>query len=213
MPKKTTPKIIIKNIDDLEDFIWMSYRYCIGRHTIASNMHASTIVKYIDNINDARKDFMATDIRREIADCLSFKSNFHINGYCDLTDPISIWFDYLIDNNIVLNDACLKESKFTIDSNTGQVFIDSIELGDNKNDYRYDSISMDIHDLLVWIKLANYLDKRLHKSVIIDNKECEAFPYYIFDNGIPEKLWITCEEYKKNPMINRYISPENLKFA
>ena len=29
-----------------EDLIWMSYRYCIGRHTIAASMHAGEIAKH-----------------------------------------------------------------------------------------------------------------------------------------------------------------------
>lgn len=211
MAKISSKKITISP-DELEDFIWMSYRYCIGRHTIAANMHASTVAQYVHFLSDARQDFMATDIRREIADCLRFKSNFLISGYCDASDPVSIWFEYLISNNIVVNDSYLKESKFTINTDTKEVFIDSIELGDNKYDYQYNTLSTDIHDLLVWIKLANYLDKKVHKFVIIEDKECEAFPYYIFDNGIPEKLWITCEQYKKNPGINRYIAKDSLKF-
>ena len=28
---------------DMDDFIWMSYRYCIGRKTIAASCHAGTI--------------------------------------------------------------------------------------------------------------------------------------------------------------------------
>ena len=39
-------KFIIKNTkmsDYEEDCMWMSYRYCIGRHAIASAMHANDI--------------------------------------------------------------------------------------------------------------------------------------------------------------------------
>ena len=37
-------KITITN-REMEDFIWMSTRYCIGRHTIAAAAHADTIAK------------------------------------------------------------------------------------------------------------------------------------------------------------------------
>ena len=59
----------------LEDLIWMSYRYCIGRHTLAATMHAGHIAQNSYHaIPDDRKEFMAHDIRREINEALSMEN-------------------------------------------------------------------------------------------------------------------------------------------
>ena len=56
-----------------EDCMWMSYRYCIGRHTIASHMHANDIWKNCKGcMSKDRELFTAFDINREIEDKLRF---------------------------------------------------------------------------------------------------------------------------------------------
>ena len=56
-----------------EDCMWMSYRYCIGRHTIASHMHANDIWQNCrGRMKPERELFTAFDINREIEDKLSF---------------------------------------------------------------------------------------------------------------------------------------------
>jgi len=62
-----------------EDCMWMSYRYCIGRHTIASHMHANTIWQNCKGrMTDERALFTAYDINREIEMSLAFmKPYFH----------------------------------------------------------------------------------------------------------------------------------------
>ena len=46
--KKKKNNICLDN-KAMEDFIWMSYRYCIGRKTIAAATHADTIREFINN--------------------------------------------------------------------------------------------------------------------------------------------------------------------
>lgn len=62
-----------------EDCMWMSYRYCIGRHTIASHMHANEIWKNCKGrMSKERQLFTAFDINREIESSLMFmKPYFH----------------------------------------------------------------------------------------------------------------------------------------
>lgn len=58
-----------------EDCMWMSYRYCIGRHTIASHMHANDIWRNCrGRMSKERELFTAYDINREIEDCMRFCS-------------------------------------------------------------------------------------------------------------------------------------------
>ena len=52
----------------------MSYRYAIGRHTIAAHQHALNIAKYeFDNFNKEQRKRLVIDIRQCIADNLKFK--------------------------------------------------------------------------------------------------------------------------------------------
>ena len=62
-----------------EDCMWMSYRYCIGRHTIAASMHAPAIWKHCKGrMSDERSLFTAFDINREIESSMVFiKPYFH----------------------------------------------------------------------------------------------------------------------------------------
>lgn len=56
-----------------EDCMWMSYRYCIGRHTIASHMHANGIWQNCKGrMTDERTLFTAFDINREIESHLNW---------------------------------------------------------------------------------------------------------------------------------------------
>ena len=56
-----------------EDSMWMSYRYCIGRHTIASHMRANDIASHCyGRMSEKRSIFTAYDINREIERCLQF---------------------------------------------------------------------------------------------------------------------------------------------
>jgi hypothetical protein len=85
--KKKKNNICLDN-KAMEDFIWMSYRYCIGRKTIAAAMHADTIREFINNnpniISENRMQFMATDIRREINHITNWCDNVHIEGTNDI---------------------------------------------------------------------------------------------------------------------------------
>ena len=62
-----------------EDCVWMSYRYCIGRHTIASHMHANDIWQNCKGrMSKERELFTAFDINRSIEDSLRWtKPYFH----------------------------------------------------------------------------------------------------------------------------------------
>lgn len=62
-----------------EDCMWMSYRYCVGRHTIAASMHAPAIWKHCKGrMSDERALFTAFDINREIESSMVFiKPYFH----------------------------------------------------------------------------------------------------------------------------------------
>ena len=67
-----------KPLSDYEyDSLWMSYRYAIGRHTIAAHMHASDIAQYsVDKLSPDQKKIVARDINDCIYEHIRF-SFFH----------------------------------------------------------------------------------------------------------------------------------------
>ena len=56
-----------------EDSMWMSYRYCIGRHTIASHMRAGDIAQHCyGRMSKEHSIFTAYDINNEIERCMMY---------------------------------------------------------------------------------------------------------------------------------------------
>lgn len=95
------------------DCMWMSYRYCIGRHTIASNMHAGHIWNNCkDRMSDERSLFTAFDINREIENSLRFhKPYFHfpltsLNRI--YTSAVDIVCEFMEDYNVKSIDDFIK---------------------------------------------------------------------------------------------------------
>lgn len=101
-------------LDDYEeDSIWMSYRYCIGRHTIASHMRAGDIWKNCKGrMNKDRQLFNAFDINREIEQKLQFgpvEWHFPLTSYNRIyTTAIDIFCEFLEDYDIKSKEDYLK---------------------------------------------------------------------------------------------------------
>lgn len=200
-------KIIIEDPSFFEDLIWMSYRYCIGRKTIAAHYHACNIAKYIDKLPENRIEFMAKDIRSCINNVIRFSSNVYDNGFSDNYDACSLIFKYLLDHPEIEDDT---KYEFFINTNTGEVDAKPINEGDKKT-YR-ESLYLTYTDLSIWVKLANYLDKKCHVKVKVKNgdeiQELEAFPAPIVWQKDIKFVYIGVESFKSNPIIINYINPE-----
>jgi hypothetical protein len=86
--KKTKNKKMLSKYE--EDCVWMSYRYCIGRHTIAAHMHAGDIANNAyGRMKRERMMFMSEDINKEIYDCL------HVGGFLEIDSYYGVpkrWF-------------------------------------------------------------------------------------------------------------------------
>jgi len=97
-----------------EDSMWMSYRYCIGRHTIASHMRAGDIAKECyRRISDERSIFTAYDINREIEQQLMFGCgpswHFPITSLNKIyTSAIDIYCQFIEDYQIKSKEDLLK---------------------------------------------------------------------------------------------------------
>ena len=124
MAKSKKFKVTIQDESFFEDLIWMSYRYCIGRHTIAAAMHASNLVSIVDNLSEDRKQFMAKDIRREINSTLKWKQNATIEGYNDFYNAYSLVLEYLMNHTEITDDT---EYHWYINVDTGEINVEKKE--------------------------------------------------------------------------------------
>lgn len=199
MARKKKNTIVISN-DKMEDFIWMSYRYCIGRHTIAAAYHADVIRGLImenpDFLSEDRKAFMAMDIRRQINDLVCWRSNVHVDGPRD-ADLYSL---ILYKGSEKPNEKV----KFYVDEFYNTVTTEPCE------DDKYVPYDKDYEDIIRWIKLANILDKTTHKTITTnykgDVKDIVCYPYpYKIDNGVYVTKWTSPE---KTLITDSYLADE-----
>ena len=206
---KKKPTIIISN-SKMEDFIWMSYRYCIGRKTIAACTHADTIASLItsnpDMLTLERKAFMVQDIREEVTNSINFKRCIRIDGNHfrkDIFSPLMY----------ALNDYPNRKKKvFHFDANTNEIY--KVEYDESL--YEFDRPDSDYNDLIPWVKLANLLDTSCHRVItaVFDGKKqeiiCYPFPREIRndDGSITYKESWTGVKYGNCVSVCRYISDE-----
>lgn len=215
MDKKTKakPNLII-DPETFEDFIWMSYRYCIGRKTIAACYHADTIRKIIaDNpgmMSDGRLSYDACDIRDRITDCLNWKSNVHIEGIPYGQD---VYSNFLYQ----LNDHQPADSlSYEFDTRAMKILYTE-PLKEKVSSW--ETPDSDYMDLISWVKLANWMDKTCHKRIVIeyDGKTvesiCYPFPRQIkYEDGRVEykESWSMVENVDVFSM-HSYITDEYIK--
>ena len=202
--------------DFKEDCIWMSYRYCIGRKTIAANMHAADIVKYGDDwISENRRQFTARDIRSNINDMVSWADNIKRDGYTHNYDIPSCILKYLFDNKIENKMDFYLNHRFEVNVEFGTVDVYDYDRKTPNEWDTYQSILREYSDYEPWIKLANYLDISKHKSIKVDYKKIHdilCFDHYHIDyQDVISHNYIGIDHYKENPYINSYISPEYIK--
>ena len=152
-----------------EDSMWMSYRYCIGRHTIASSMRAGDIASHCyGRMSEERSIFTAYDINREIERCLQFGCGprwcFPITSFNRIyTSALDIFCQFIEDFDIQKKEDLLKYYEVRIN------------LADNERGYTFETIT--------WEEL---LRPQVHKIVLntlryLDGEitEDEAWEYYV----------------------------------
>lgn len=201
--KKTKIEIQTPGHDFIEDCIWMSYRYCIGRHTIAAAMHAPQIAKFLDAnpdiLSEDRKKFMAGDIRREVSDVLQWRDDVHVQGFAENVDAATLLLQHITENHLDMT----QDWKFDVDLRTETVQSQPAEKKPIV------SLLSDISDLLPWMKLANWLDP--HEEITYEyegeRKTEPGFTIFSVYRDIAAHK-VTCDVYSKNPYIDTYIADE-----
>lgn len=201
-----------------EDLVWMSYRYCVGRHTIGAHMHARNIAQHTyDRLSPKRLSFMALDIRRCIQDCLRF-GQIHIcfdNHYTDIKRPLESFLDALKELKLTEKKDLRRIKEIRISYEGNKFVYDVLKLDDNKEDIS-DMLMPDVTDLISWATLASCFDIDNHKMIVCKNKETgeetiqEAFEIYAltsYDSYAFKKYWIPIESYINDTIIS-YIDPD-----
>lgn len=204
-----------------ENYIWMSYRYCIGKHTIAAHHQAETIANDVyGKITDARMEFFSEDICDIIHDNLSYKDFIDFDWYRNIPKdkfkPLDIVYTILNKENIDSIEKLKSIKSISINWNHEEQTFDHSIYYFNENDKNkdYGRSLWDLEDLEIWQKLANLLDKRTHKFCkLIDGSICE---YYETWRMVSEEGKYSLKKYKcpvsdLNISILCYIPTENIK--
>lgn len=146
------------------DNIWMSYRYCIPRHTIAAHCHAGDIANNAyGRMTKERMQFMSKDINQEIYSKLHMSDWFDVDCVWNLNNfrPLDIFYQCLNDIGFKNYDDIKKikgiECYYTKE---GELKTDVYYYNDGKFNYKS---FMDVEDLEVWQRLANLFDIDNHK--------------------------------------------------
>lgn len=200
-------------MDFKETCIWMSYRYAIGRSTIAAAMHAKDIAKHLDWIPEDRHEFTGEDIISEINSQLNCIRTLRLTnkfaGDAKRIDAFSLLFRYLENDQWLLKDDTYRTYAFNIDFGTHRV--DAIELIEGlQND-----ILLKYVDYKDWIKLAKILlNDTVKLTMEMDGQlvEIDAYEWwdYTYENNNPKLI----RKYSDSPnslMSGWYISSDAIK--
>jgi len=171
------------------DSMWMSYRYCIGRHTIASHMRAGDIATHCyGRLTPERSVFTAYDMNRSIEDSMRFLTpNWYFpigNQNRIYTSAIDIYCEFLEDFDIKSKEDLLKYRDIHIintDNSRGYKFEtvtweeylkSNPDTKDKPRDPEYFFVH-DYEDLFVWNDLVHLFDLEHHYKVELINGTIE----------------------------------------
>ena len=203
MAKKKTKNVKMLSQYE-EDCVWMSSRYCIGRHTIASHMHAGDIAENAyGRMTPERTQFMSEDINNEIHTNLHFGKLVDMGWYGNIPKthfkPLDVLYSILDKESIDTAEKMREIKTIRIEWNREKQDFDYSIYYFNENDKDKDlSRSLwDIQDLEVWQQLANLFDLNSHKlaKVKVDGEE-KIVCYYECWHAINNQSIITYETRK-----------------
>ncbi len=181
------------------DSMWMSYRYCIGRHTIAAHAHAYDIWKNCrGRLSKENELFNAYDINREIEQQLAFyKPNFYfpltsLNRI--YTTAVDIVCEFIQDYNIKSKEDLLKykdvhvilsdnERGYKIETVTWEEYLRSKVISFLKKFYGFDKLNEEN----LWKRFLSWKNK---EDINLDNEIIKYFEEITKDMPNPEYYWM-----------------------
>lgn len=185
--------------DVFSDLIWMSTRYCIGRHTIAAAHHAYNLIPLCKYLSHDERIQLMLDIRNKINDILLWKDDVHNYGTdCDLfTSLCKLYSDnyaFIINNFNIHYYLDFYENEFKVESGS-----------ECKSFWRSTYI-----DLYPWHRLQKYLSNERY-IIEKNNIQHECFSVmYSHDNTYTE-IYCPVDSYEKNPFITTFIDEYDRK--
>lgn len=212
--EKRTIEISPKN---LEDLIWMSYRYCIGRKTIAAASHVGTIADIIfknpDLLSKDRKEFMAGDIRQCILDTLKWNKRIRFENNYQWYNTNWDFYSLLLEG--MSECPYPSEARYVIDMEKRTLSWEKYESRHNETEILDKPDDM-YNDLIGWVKLANALDETCHKDITVnvegEDRVIRCFPYVAYTKGEYKQVWASIEhDANSNITLQGYIIPEKIK--
>lgn len=202
-----------------ETLLWMSYRYAIGRHTIAAHGHGCDIVKYSYErlkLTPERCTFTGFDINQYIYDQMRF-GFFSIDNYSINTkdvNPLDVFFEFINEENIISYEELGKYKRVVAKWDGSKWAFDRTLCDDNEK--RSYVSRMDFEDLIVWQRAAKIFNLDGHKTVVTNYngeiKEYECIEDYVLDttkvNLFYKKEYVPVSNYVDNPALYTYISKD-----
>ncbi len=211
----------------IDGMLFSSWRYYIGRHTIAAAHAPVEMVQLLhDNPNifsDERRVFAAQDIRDQINTILGFRHNVFIQGHNPNTDAWTLLCRKLAE---IAKTTYLKTGEY---DKLGQFDPDdyewTIDLDTCSVTYKdlhkklVSSIWNDLDDLKPWVKFAGWLDPHVHIELIDKYKDQSGpgFEYATWGRYENEEhvhfkmVYCGCEQYGQRPYNDSYIEPTAIK--
>lgn len=180
------------------DAMWMSYRYAIGRHTIASHYHTKGIFENCyGRESKERTSFIAYDINREIENSMIWGG--HPSFYFQLTNAnkvyksaIDAYCEFIEQEGITTYEELESYEKVNVnyelrvdeEGRHMDVFITPEKREGEYEKNQYFTIS-NFEDLFVWNDLVHIFDLESHKKCRLK------------DGTVVEYFWTWAKDYKE----------------
>jgi len=158
------------------DLVWLSRNYAMGRHSYVASFCGDIMTYSSEVLSAERKEFMAKDIRRELADHLRW-SCFYISHELEEThSPMNLFLQFVTENDIDTDDKLKEYSRIEVFKTTdGSISYDAKK---NEGENCPFCFMFDIDDYIGWDELASYFLPSCHKKcrVAVNGQEF-VIPY------------------------------------
>ena len=227
MSRKKKLTLVQAHKSTIIDMIWMSIRYCVGRHTIAAGMHPSGLVSFINDcpeITFEDKEGFSIDVIRQINEVIGFNNNIYIQLFQqnDKYDALLVLSKFAYDwcqmhgKDFDEFNEWYKNQKLELDCLTGTVRHEKMDLSEKKI-FTNTLFNMEC-DLKVWSMFNQWLHPRFritYKDVDGEEITEDAIKFYSIgrrsvddDKNYIEEHYTPVSVWGERPHINPYISPE-----
>ena len=164
----------------LEDLLWTSYRYCIGRHSYVTSLANDMGDFFYDRLSSEQKQKHAEDIRKCIADNLKFGFNFKIERqYNNSTlKPLETFIEFINSMHFTMGKEFSNITKVVayLDKDN-QLKFEISKCENKKNEIPF--YQHELEDFLPWMDLASLFDVKNHKKILtVEGQYYEVYESY-----------------------------------